>query len=48
MGKYEAHKMSGHMKERPFGGAALSDKGNRKKDDITKHGKVFEEVNGRK
>ena len=39
------------MKERPFVcrfgcGAASSDKGNRKKHEITKHGKVFLEVNG--
>ena len=51
LGKYEAHKMSVHMKERPFVcrfgcGAASSDKGNRKKHEITKHGKAFEEVNG--
>ena len=49
-GKYESHKMSVHDKARPFlcrfgCGAATSDKGNRKKHEVTKHGKAFEEVN---
>ena len=42
--------MSVHDKARPFlcrfgCGAATSDKGNRKKHEVTKHGKSFEEVN---
>ena len=49
LGKYESHKMSVHAKARPFVcrygcGAASSDKGNRKKHEISKHGKSFEEV----
>ena len=50
-GKFESHKMSVHTKARPFVcrfgcGAASSDKGNRKKHEITKHRKVFAEVEG--
>ena len=42
--------MSVHDKARPFlcrfgCGAATSDKGNRKKHEVTKHGKASEEVN---
>jgi len=49
--KLEGHKMSVHIKARPFVcrfgcGAATNDKGNRKKHEITKHGKVFEEAEG--
>ena len=47
--KYQSHKMSVHIKARPFVcrygcGAATNDKGNRKKHEITKHGKSFDEL----
>jgi len=49
LAKLEGHKLSVHIKARPyvcrFGcGAATSDKGNRKKHEVSKHGKSFEET----
>jgi len=49
MGKLEIHKMSVHINARPYEcrygcGAACNDKGNRKKHEVTKHGKSFEET----
>lgn len=47
--KLQSHRMSAHIKARPFEcrygcGAATNDKGNRKKHEISKHGKSFDEL----
>jgi len=51
MRSLEKHKMSVHIKARPYAcrfgcGAASNDKGNRKKHEISQHGQAFQETEG--